>query len=172
MMQINSLNSTANAFSFDLKTSSGDEISLSLYDNKSVEFNAKDGGGERSFSMRLRHELGYSFSYKGDGISEQDQKEIEEAMKKIKPIYQKFLENVKKSDDILGFEEITNFSQAMRSEMPKLESPDAKELLKDKTVDAMDEVLDIFERSQKLIESTKRLFDKLFEDIDGFDFYA
>jgi len=172
MMQINSLNSTSNAFSFDLKTSSGDEISLSLYDNKSIEFNAKESSSERSFSMRLRHELGYSFSYKGDGISEQDQKEIEEAMKKIKPIYQKFLENIKKSDENPGFEEITNFSQIMRSKMPKLESPDAKELLKDKTVDVMDEVLDIFERSQKLLENTKRLFDKLFENMDGFDFYA
>ena len=172
MMQIRSLNSTVNSFSFDLKTSSGDEISLSFYDDKSIEFEAKESINKRSYSMRLRHELGYSFSYKGDGISQQDQKEIEEAIKKIKPIYKKFLENIKKSDEIPGFEEITNFSQMMRSKIPKLESPDSKEFLKDKTVEAMDEVLEVFEKSQKLLESTKRLFDKLFENVNGFDYFV
>jgi len=172
MTSINSLNSTSNSFGFTLKTSSGDEISLSFYDNKSVEFGAKASSSERSFSMTLRHELGYSFSYKGDGISVQDQKEIEEAMKKIKPIYKKFLENIKKSDEIPGFKEITNFSQIMRNNMPKLQSPDSQELLKDRTVDTMDKVLAIFEKSQKLLEGTKRLFDKLFANMKGFDFYV
>ena len=172
MTSISSLNSTSNSFGFTLKTSSDDEISLSFYDNKSVEFDTKKSSSERSFSMRLRHELGYSFSYKGDGISKQDQKEIEEAMEKIKPIYQKFLENVKKSDEIPGFKEIINFSQMMRSNMPKIESPDSQELLKDRTIDMMDEVLAMFEKSQKLLESTKRLFDKLFEKMEGFDFYV
>ncbi|BDY11782.1 ATP/GTP-binding protein [Hydrogenimonas cancrithermarum] len=172
MIRIDTLNASSNGFGFDLTTSSGDRISLSMYDNKSVSLHASDGKGERSFSMSLRHEYGYRFSYKGDGIDAQDRKEIEEAMKIIKPMFQQFLENVEKSDEIPGFKEITNFSQMMRQELPATDTPDMQNMLKDETVGTMDDVLALFEQNEKLLESTKRLFDRLFEQIDGFDFYV
>jgi len=172
MLHINSLNSTANSFSFDLRTSSGDEISLSFYDDKKLEFDAKEGRGVRKYQMSLRHEVGYSFSYKGDGISQEDQKEIEEALKRIRPMYQKFLENIKKSDEFPGFQEITNITQKMKNELPMPKDSNHLEYMKDKTLDKIDEVLGIFERNDILMKATREAFDKLFSSINRFDYYA
>lgn len=53
-----------------------------MYDNQELNLNEKESKNSKTISMRLRHEFGYSFSYDANGI--QDQKEIEEAIKKNK----------------------------------------------------------------------------------------
>jgi len=164
--------SMMNAFSFDLTTSSGDRIELSMYDSRSLSYEQSRSGGRESLSMSLRHEFGYSFSYKGDGIDAQDQKEIEEAMKAIKPLFEAFMENVKKSGEIAGAKELANISQSIRDMMPKPKSEDALALLKNRTVDTMDSVLSLFERDENLLDSSKRLFDRLFARLGGLEMYA
>ena len=81
--------------SFSMKTSSGDEISFSMYDNKNLEFSSQKNGTSSQRSLTLTHEYGYEFAYKGNGIDEQDMKEIEEAMKQIRPQVDEFMKNVK-----------------------------------------------------------------------------
>ncbi|WP_456452791.1 ATP/GTP-binding protein [Hydrogenimonas sp.] len=172
MTSLSSLNATANSFGFTLQTSSGDTIELSMYDNKSVSFSEQSGEGTRTTTMSLRHEFGYRFHYEGNGIDAQDKKEIEDAMKLVKPMFQKFLESVKKSDEMPGFKELTNVAQLLKSELPKPQTPDGLNMLKDKTVDTMDGVLALFKRNDKLIESAKALFDRLFDESRGFDYFA
>ena len=170
MTSLSSLNATANSFGFTLQTSSGDTIELSMYDNKSVSFSERSGEGTRTTTMSLRHEFGYSFRYEGNGIDARDKKEIEEAMKLVKPMFQKFLESVKKSDEMPGFKELTNIAQVLKGELPEPKTPDASNLLKSRTVDTMDSVLALFERNDKLIESAKALFDKMFDETRKLDF--
>ncbi len=172
MVQLNTLTSTMNSFSFDLTTSSGDTISLSIYDNKSLAYESFESEGSSGFSMSLKHEFGYSFSYRGDGIDAQDMKEIEKAMKEIKPLFQKFMENVRETDRMPGVKELTNLSQKIRSKMPKLESPDALDMLKERSVDTIDELLKTFERNDKVLNASKRLFDRVFERLDGLELYV
>ncbi len=167
-----SLTSTMNSFSFDFTTSSGDRIELSMYDNRSFSYEHSRSGGRESVSMSLKHEFGYSFSYRGDGIDARDQKEIEEAMKAIEPIFETFAKNVKKSGESAGARELANISQAMRDMMPKPKSEDGLALLKNSTVDTMDSVLSLFERDENLLESAKNLFERLFERLEGLQIYA
>ena len=54
--------------SFSMKTSSGDEISFSMYDNKSLEFSSQKNGTSSQRRLTLTHEYGYEFAYKGNGI--------------------------------------------------------------------------------------------------------
>ena len=172
MTSISSLNTTANSFGFTLQTSSGDTISLSMYDDRSVSFDASCDRCGSTMTMSLRHEFGYSFHYEGDGIDARDRKEIEEAMKIVKPMLREFLENVEKSDEMPGFREITNIAQLLRGELPEPSSPDAENMLKDRTVDTMDGVLSLFRENDKLLEGTRRLFDRLFEQNRKLDFFA
>ncbi|WP_457599478.1 ATP/GTP-binding protein [Hydrogenimonas sp.] len=173
MIQSHTLDAaTMNRFSFDITTSSGDRISLSMYDNRSLSLASESDGRSERFSMSLRHEYGYSFSYRGDGIDAQDQKEIEEAMKAIKPLFEAFVENVKKSGETAGMNELVNTSQAIRRKLPKPHNADTLNFLKKSTVDTMDSVLSLFERDENLLESSKRLFERLFERLDGFEIYA
>ena len=172
MTNISSLNTTSNHFGFTLQTSSGDTISLSMYDDKSVSLDASCGKCGRSISMSLRHEYGYSFHYEGNGIDAQDRKEIEEAMKIVKPIFKEFLKHVEKSDKIPGFRELTNIAQVLRDELPEPGTPDTRNLLKNRTVDTMDGVLALFERNDKLLESAKALFDKMFDRTNRLDLFV
>ena len=172
MTNISSLNTTSNHFGFTLQTSSGDTISLSMYDDKSVSLDASCGKCGRSISMSLRHEYGYSFHYEGNGIDAQDRKEIEEAMKIVKPIFKEFLKHVKKSDGMPGFRELTNLSQVLKDELPKPKNPETHNMLKDRTVDAMDDVLTLFAQNDKLIQSAKALFDKIFDEAKRLDFFV
>lgn len=173
MVQIESLNSFQNSFSFDIKTSSGDHISLSMMDNKELDFNEQRGENWQKDTLSLKHEIGYSFHYDGNGIDAKDKKEIEDAMKLIRPIYQKFLENIKKDDKILEDRYgITNSAQLIKSKLPKLDAKDSKLLLKDKTLDLFDKMAKEFKRGQEIIENTKKLFDKIFKNFDGFEVFA
>ena len=172
MMQLNSLTAVSNSFSFDLTTSSGDRISLSLYDNRSLSMQKHESRNSSTFSMSLKHEYGYSFSYSGNGIDERDTAEIEKAMKIIKPMFNKFLQSVQKSEEMPGMKEITNVAQLFKSKMPEVRNDDMLNMLKSSTVDTMDEVLSAFEKSRALIESSKKLFDRLFDNMKKFEIYA
>ena len=132
----------------------------------------KEGGNSSNFSMSLKHEYGYYFSYSGNGIDERDTAEIEKAMKIIKPMFEKFLQSVQKSEEIPGMKEITNVAQLFKSKMPEVKNDDMLNMLKSSTVDTMDEVLSAFEKSRVLIESSKKLFDRLFDNMKNFEIYA
>ncbi len=172
MTQLNSLTATSNSFSFDLTTSSGDRISLSLYDNRSFSMQAEEGRNTSSFSMSLKYEYGYSFSYSGNGIDERDSAEIEKAMKLIKPMFERFLQSVQNSEEMPGMKEITNVAQLFKSKMPEPKNDDMLNMLKSRTVDTMDEILSAFENRSALIESSKKLFDRLFDNMKKFEIYA
>jgi hypothetical protein len=172
MTNVSSINVSNNSFAFSFHTSSGDEISLSMYDNKDIEIGASSSESGDARTMSLRHEMGYSFHYEGNGIDANDKKEIEKAMKTLRPIYQKFLKGIEKSEKMPGYKELVNLSHAMRHALPEPKTPDMHAMMKEKTVDMMDDTLKLFDRNDKLLEATKKLFDRLFHNSKGFDLYA
>ncbi len=142
-------------------------------DNKELDFNEQRGKNWQKDTLSLKHEIGYNFHYDGNGIDAKDKKEIEDAMKLIRPIYQKFLENIKKDDKILEDRYgIANSAQLIKSKLPKLDTKDSKLLLKDKTLELFDKIAKEFKKGQEIIENTKKLFDKIFKNFDGFDVFA
>jgi hypothetical protein len=172
MVQLNTLNANYNQFGFELTTSSGDKIALSMYDNQTIETELQSGKGGKKIAMSLRHEYGYSFRYEGNGIDAKDQKEIEEAMKLIRPMFQKYLESVQKSDEMPGLDEVTNITQLLKGELPQPKDENTQNYLKDRTVSEMDDILSLFEESQKILDSAKAFFDKLFDASKMFEMYA
>jgi hypothetical protein len=172
MTAISSLGATANTFSFTLHTSSGDTVSLSMYDEKSLSFSHKEEAGVRTSTMSLRHEFGYRFHYEGNGIDARDRKEIEEAMKTIRPMFRQFLENVQKSDEMPGLEEVTNITQLLKGGLPEPKDENTRNYLKDRAVDEMDGILRLFKESRKILESAKAFFDRLFDESRKLDLFA
>ena len=171
MVSLQSMDASLNSFSFSLQTSSGDNISLLMYDNQEVDLSASKDDTSKSFSMSLRHEMGYSFSYSGNGIDANDLKEIKKAIKIIKPIFQKFLENIKEHNLIPNDKEIVSWTNIAKKELPKVTDPNKLNMLKDKTVSEMDNILSIFKRDENMIKGAKKFFDKLFER-DRFEYYG
>ncbi len=172
MISLNSINMSLNSFSFDLTLSSGDELTMSIYDNQKSELHFDKEKNSKNFTMSLTHELGYKISYKGDGIDKQDQKEIEKAMKKIKPIFDKFIKNIKKYSAVPDDNEMIKWVDMAKKELPNFKDQNSVQKLKEQTAKSLDDVLAIFERDSKIIESAKKFFDKLFDASKRFSYYA
>ncbi|AJC85934.1 invasion antigen I [Campylobacter sp. RM16704] len=86
-MQISSYNSQN--FSMDIKTKNGNHLSFSMYDNKEAKLD-KDGN---STSLSLRNQFGFSFSYSGTKLSQEEINEIKDAVAKIQPQIDEFMKN-------------------------------------------------------------------------------
>ncbi len=172
MLALNSINITRNSFNFDITLSSGDKISMSVYDNQKSEFSFGKNDNSAKFSMSLRHELGYKISYSGDGIDEQEQKEIEKAMKYIKPIFDRFVKSIKENSAVPDEKETIEWVELAKKSLPNFQDQNSIMKLKDETLNSMDNILSIFERDRKVIEGAKKFFDKLFDDSKRFLYYA
>ena len=94
MNSINASSYSYNDFNFSMQTSSGDTINLKMYDEKSTDFSHQEDANSSQTTLSLSHSYGYSFKYEGNGIDENDQKEIDQAMKLIQPMLDEYFKNV------------------------------------------------------------------------------
>ncbi|WP_139453877.1 ATP-binding protein [Campylobacter armoricus] len=86
-MQISNYNSQN--FSMDIKTKNGNHLSFSMYDKKEAKLD-KDGN---SASLSLRNQFGFSFSYSGSKLTQDEINEIKDAVAKIQPQIDEFMKN-------------------------------------------------------------------------------
>lgn len=162
--------SAYNSFDFSMQTSDGDKISLNMYDNRSSE-TKRDGS---SLSMSLTHSYGYEFSYRGNGLSEQDMSEIEEALKEVRPMLERYMERVEESDSMFGGVPLDGSAEALKAKLPEPKDAEHQEAIKAKTLEEFDDILAGFEENNKILESAKALFERLFSEVnrDIFSVYA
>jgi hypothetical protein len=155
-----------------MNTSSGDKIDLKMYDEKSSEVSYKKDEDSTSMMLSLTHSYGYSFHYEGNGIDAQDQKEIDAAMKTIKPMLEKYMENVKDSEENFSMSEITNKAFDINQYLPKTENLDTKNYLSDKTLKTLDKILEKAEnQNERMLKHAQKLFDSLIKQMDRFELY-
>ncbi|MBE0495968.1 MAG: ATP/GTP-binding protein [Campylobacterales bacterium] len=170
-MQIQNAQAAYNNLSFSIKTSSGDTLSLSMYDNKEMSYQsyAKDGLFVEEFS--LSHAYGYKFSYEGNGIDVKDQEEIAKALEALQPRIDAYIQNVQDSG-IPSPRAILNEAFSMRQELPTPKDENTKGMLQDGLLKAFDQGLAKFSPQEKVLETTQKLFEKLLEQLESFSLYA
>ena len=92
MVNSNYANASYNAFNYSFKTSSGDTINLSMYDNKELSYSNKSSKNSQEQTLSLKHSYGYKFELSSDnGLSEQDRAEIAKAMEELRPKIDDFI---------------------------------------------------------------------------------
>ncbi len=159
----------SSTLNFSMQTSSGDKINLNTYNNKDFSLSQKQEDAQTSTSLSLREHYGYSFSYKGDGISEQDKKEIDQALKNLKPTLS-FLnpnENFQNTDT-----NITNKAMDINALLPKSEDSNMTNYLKDSLVTMMDEMQKAFKANDETLALARDVFDQLDKQMKGLNLYA
>ncbi len=172
MQSINTSEYNYNNFNFSMQTSSGDKINLKMYDEKSSEMSYKKDGNKTEMMLSLTHSYGYSFKYEGNGIDAQDQKEIDEAMKAIKPMLEKYMENVKESEEDFSMAQITNKAFGINQYLPKTDNLNTKNYLSDQTLKTIDKILEKAEnQNEKILKHAQKLFDSLLKQMDRFELY-
>ncbi|NPA11213.1 MAG: ATP/GTP-binding protein [Epsilonproteobacteria bacterium] len=155
------------SFSFSFTTSSGDKIDLKMFDSLEMNSETSSNAFATKQEFTLKHQYGYEFSYKGDGLSEQDLKEIKEALNRVKPMLEKFLKEKNSNEKT-----ITNFTHQIKSFLPSFKNENSKNALKSMTLDSFDEVLKSIKAQMSELERAKQLFDKLFDESNKLEFFA
>lgn len=172
MQSINANNYSYNSLDFSLKTSSGDVIDLSMYDERSTEFSQEKSGNTLSTTMSLSHAYGYSFHYEGNGIDANDQKEIDAAMKEIQPMMDEYLKNIEKSGTSATQAKTTNTAYEINAKLPKTDDLNTQNYMNDSILKSLDKMLAKAEKqNEKLLQEAQKLFDSILKQQKGFELY-
>jgi len=172
MQSISASNYSYNSLDFSLQTSSGDTIDLSMYDERSVEMSHEQSGTTSSTSLTLSHAYGYSFQYKGNGIDENDQKEIDAAMKLIQPMMDEYLKNVEESGNSTSQAKTTNTAYDINSKLPTIEDLNTQNYANDSILKSLDKILEKAQKqNEKLLQEAQKLFDSILKQQKGFELY-
>lgn len=172
MQSISASNYSYNSLDFSLQTSSGDTIDLSMYDERSVEISQEQSGTTSSTSLSLSHAYGYSFHYKGNGIDENDQKEIDAAMKLIQPMMDEYLKNVEESGSSTSQAKTTNTAYDINSKLPTIEDLNTQNYANDSILKSLDKILEKAQKqNEKLLQEAQKLFDSILKQQKGFELY-
>ncbi len=171
MIDMNVMKGSYNSFDFNFKTSSGDKIFLSMYDNKEMSMSHHKDGNRTIDSFTLTHSFGYSFSYSGDGLDENDKKEIAKALEAVDPNIKTFMENVNESG-IPSPRSILNYAQDIGSQLPKFDDGNKKSALQDGLLELFDVNLQKYFPNEDVLVSSKNLFDKINEQMENFLLYV
>jgi hypothetical protein len=81
-----------------MKTSSGDMLSLNFENEQSLSLNEKTTSNSKEQSFSFSSMQAFSFTLESNGISEQDQKEINAFMEKAKPYIDKFMKELEEEN--------------------------------------------------------------------------
>jgi hypothetical protein len=171
MQSINASNYSYNSFDFSFKTSSGDTIDLSMYDERSAEISHEQSGSTSITSFSLSHAYGYSFHYQGNGIDVNDQKEIDEAMKLIQPMMNDYLKNVAKNGTSTS-QLTTNTAYDINSKLPTMKDLNTQNYANDSMIKSLDKILEKAEnQNEKMLKEAQKLFDSILKQQKGFELY-
>lgn len=169
MQSINASSYSYNDFNFSMQTSSGDKIDFKLYDEKSSALSFEQNKDTTTTMLSLSHSYGYNFSYEGNGIDENDKKEIAKAMEIIKPMLEEYFDNIKEPT---SNSDVTNKAFDINSYLPKTEDLDTKNYLNDQTLKTIDKVLEKAQnQNKKILKVAQKLFDALMKQNERFEFY-
>ncbi|MCR8679197.1 MULTISPECIES: ATP/GTP-binding protein [Campylobacter] len=177
MTTSNYANASYNAFNYSFKTSSGDTINLSMYDNKELNYSNKNSTNSQSQTLSLKHSYGYKFELNSDnGLSQQDRDEIAKAMEELRPKIDEFMKQVKENEPFSD-ETIANISNSLKKYLPDLSSNDAKIELKKSLLDMFDEMLKENKSTNNkinktLLEQTNKLFENMIKPQNSLNYYA
>lgn len=162
-----------NNFNFSLKTSSGDEINLAMYDNKTLEYTSSQNSQQSTQSLTLTHEYGYSFAYTGDGLDARDLAELDEALKLVAPQIDSFMKNIAAGDSIAGTNQsISNLANRIKSQLPEAKDLNHANLINDKTLKLFDSLLEQNKATQNVLEASRKLFEEILNRTNKFSFYV
>ena len=148
-----------------MKTSSGDTLSLNFINEQSLSLNEKttDESKEQSFSFASMQ--AFSFNLDSNGISEQDQKEINAFMKKAQPYINKFMKELEKENQTSPINKVASDVTKLIGNL-KNSDENVKNHAKKGVVDMFDNTVKETKTTEKMIEEAQKLMQKI---IDGFD---
>lgn len=163
--------------SMQMKTSSGDVLSLNLENTQELSLNSQQKEGTKESSFSFSSMQAFSFKLDSNGITQQDQKEIDAFMKKAQPYIDKFMKELETqnqtspinklaSDIIKGIGNLKNSDENVKDNAKKglvdLFDNALKQTNSDKNENDMSKIIS---EAEKFLKKILEGFDRLFEPI-------
>jgi len=148
-----------------MKTSSGDTLSLNFQNEQSLSLNQKksDNANEQSFSFSSMQ--AFSFKMESNGISEQDQKEINSFMKKAQPYIDKFMKELQDQNQTSPINKVASDVTKLIGNL-KNSDENVKNQAKKGVVDLFDNAINSTKSTEKMIDEAQKLLKKVLEGFD------
>lgn len=152
--------------SINMKTSSGDVISMDFANKKELSMTHQEGKNGSKSTLSYSSMESFQFSIKSNGIDEQDQKEIDAFMKIAQPYIDSFLE------ELDGGAQKTPLSK-MATQIADIFAPlkekdeQSKNHVKTNIVKMFDNSMKQLESIDKIFDNFKKLLEKTLQEFDS-----
>lgn len=148
-----------------MKTSSGDTLSLNFQNEQSLSLNEKKSGSSKEQSFSFTSMQAFSFNMESNGISEQDQKEIDAFMKKAQPYIDKFMKELSDQNQTSPINKIASDVTKLIGNL-KNSDDTVKNHAKKGVVDLFDNAINTTKSTEKMIDEAQKLLKKVLEGFD------
>lgn len=149
----------------EMRTSSGDVITLDLKNEQSLAFEQTKSGNSKSSSFSFSSMQSFNFSVEGNGIDEQDRKEIDALMKFARPHIEKFMKELEKEQQHTPLNKVVREVTDALSPLKEKDAP-TQNFAKNSLVKVFDDTLKTLQQNQNLIDESRKLLDKIFDAFD------
>lgn len=151
--------------SIQMKTSSGDTLSLNFQNEQSLSLNEKTTADSKEQAFSFSSMQAFSFKIESNGISEQDQKEINAFMKKAQPYIDKFMKELEDQNQTTPVNKIASDVTKLIGNL-KNSDENVKSHAKNGIVNLFDNAINSAKSNEKMIDEAQKLLKKV---LDGFD---
>lgn len=151
-------------FSLDYTTKSGKKLSLDMYDNQSINYSKDDN----SKNLSLKREYGFSFTFEGSKLTQNELDEIKDAMKEVEPMIQNFLANSKVEK--LKPKDLIQSAMQMANVLPTPKDENHQNAIMNGFTNKLENLLNknqtpSNEQNAALLEDSKKLLDEVLEQM-------
>lgn len=152
------------SFSMDYTTKSGKHLALSMYDNQSVSY----ANNEEGKTLNLKRQYGFSFTFEGSKLTQNDLDEIKNAMKEVEPMIKGFLANSKVGE--LKPKEIIESAMQIANILPTPNDENHQNAIMSNLTNKLSDLLKQNQTSDKntnasMLEDSKKLLDEVLEQM-------
>lgn len=166
MTNISSLDAyRSHELTIQLKTSSGDTLSLNFENTQQFSMSNKQTDTSKEQSFSLSSLQAFSFNIESNGITKQDQTEINEFMKKAQPYIDKFMKELESQNQTTPINKIASDVTKLIGNLNE-KNTNVQNIAKKGVVDLFDNALKESKTTEKMIEEAQKLMQKI---IDGFN---
>lgn len=151
--------------SMDMRTSSGDKLSLNFENTQKLSLSSQQNDQSKSTAFSFSSLQAFSFKLEDNGITEQDQKEIDAFMEKAKPYIDKFMKELEAQNQTSPINKVASEVTKLIGNL-KNNDENVKESAKKGVVDLFDNAAKNLKTYEEMMDEAQKLLQKI---LDGFD---
>lgn len=147
-----------------MKTSSGDTLSLNFENTQQLSMSSRETDSSKEQSFSFSSLQAFSFKMESNGISEQDQKEINDFMKQAQPYIDRFMKELNDQKPTTPINKIASDITSSLGDL-KHKSEAVQNVAKNGIVNLFDNAIKETKPDEKIVSEAQKLLQKI---LDGF----